>query len=567
MEDSLEEKQQFLRSEILEKNYDPNQFLQFLVSKKGEEGGDLAIWSIEELQQVVGEFITSIGSTSVPVPNEVPESNELPEQNQIEEQTEDANVENQPQNEENKEPQNDQQPQTEQQPKKDQQPHKDFTKIKGKVSEKTELGKFDEVTITVSSPEKVEGGLFSKSYVTYLVTTIQLNTAVRKRYSDFEWLSTVLTNNYLGSLIHPIPKKNYGSRFNEAFVSKRMRTLEKFLKSLTQDPLIRNSQILFDFLTIGNDEEFNKKKNEYTKMKPPTGISEMKSLEGLLNVGISQDKEILLTNIKDNATINETLLKKLNTSYKALNTEFAVVSTRLMEISETWNQLFQNCVKYADNTYVTESYKYMSNFSKDLSENLKKQASLINIDIREYFKFLKREFRVMKEFSLRVENDKNTYYKAQEKLDGRKEDLFKKQDITKWEIDPNDTTDKTAILQNKEIAFEKMLPKETLNVKVLKINYGFYLNRIIEEYQRLREQNGKNHSFCISVYCQKHTSLFAELQASLGEVIAFLGDGTYRKLELVTDQKLTVKEKEKKKKEKEKEEEEKKEEKKEETNE
>ena len=93
----------------------------------------------------------------------------------------------------------------------------------------------------------------------------------------------------------------------------------------------------------------------------------------------------------------------------------------------------------------------MSNFSKDLSENLKKQASLINIDIREYFKFLKREFRVMKEFSLRVENDKNTYYKAQEKLDGRKEDLFKKQDITKWEIDPNDTTDKTAILQNRQI--------------------------------------------------------------------------------------------------------------------
>ena len=33
--------------------------------------------------------------------------------------------------------------------------------------------------------------------------------------------------------------------------------------------------------------------------------------------------------------------------------------------------------------------------------------------------------------------------------------------------------------------FEKMLPKETLNVKVLKINYGFYLNRIIEEYQRI----------------------------------------------------------------------------------
>lgn len=206
MEDSIEEKQQFLRSEILDKGYDPNQFGAFLVSKKGEDGADLTIWSIPELQQVFGEFIASIGDTSEKVQNL--------EQNQIEETQETENkVENQPQNEQKIEAP------------KEQQPHKDFTRVKGKISEKTELGKFDEVTINVSSPKKVEGGLFSKSYVTYLVTTIQLNTSVRKRYSDFEWLSTVLTNNYIGSLIHPIPKKNYGSHFNEAFVSKRMRTL------------------------------------------------------------------------------------------------------------------------------------------------------------------------------------------------------------------------------------------------------------------------------------------------------------------------------------------------------
>ena len=81
--------------------------------------------------------------------------------------------------------------------------------------------------------------------------------------------------------------------------------------------------------------------------------------------------------------------------------------------------------------------------------------------------------------------------KAQEKLDSRKEDLFKKQDITKWELDPGDTTDKVAILQNKELAIQKMLPKETSTVKMLKLNYGFYLNRIIEEYQRLRELTEK----------------------------------------------------------------------------
>ena len=138
MEDSIEEKQQFLRSEILDKGYDPNQFGAFLVSKKGEDGADLTIWSIAELQQVVGEFIASLGDTSPQVQNL--------EQNQIEETKEtESKVENQPQNE-----------QIEQkiEAPKEQQPHKDFTKVKGKISEKTELGKFNEVTINVSSPEK-----------------------------------------------------------------------------------------------------------------------------------------------------------------------------------------------------------------------------------------------------------------------------------------------------------------------------------------------------------------------------------------------------------------------------
>lgn len=403
-------------------------------------------------------------------------------------------------------------------------------------------------------PEKIEGGLFTKSYVTYLVTTQPLNISVRKRYSDFEWLSSTLTTYYLGTIIPPIPKKNFTSRFNEAYISKRMRTLEKFLTFLVQDPLIRNSQILYDFLTIGNEEEFTKKKNAYAKVKPPVEFNDMKSLSGTLNINVSNEKEILLTNIKDNSNINEITLKKLIVSYKALNNELNVVSNRLSELSELWNQLYQTSEKYIDNTYVTQAYKLMSDFMKKFSENNRKQANLMNIEVREYFKFIKKEYHCMKELSLKVEVQKNNFYKSQEKLMSRKDELFRKGDITKWELDPNDQVDKNAIVSNKDLAFEKMLPKDTEILKMLKYNYGFYLNRIKEEYQRLRDLNGQNHSFAVSVYCQKHARLFADLQATLGEIIAFLGDGTYRKLDLVEDQKLKVKEKEKKDKDKKKEE-------------
>ena len=47
---SQEEKQNYLRETILEKGYDTNQFVQFLVDKKGENGADVAFWTMNDLK-------------------------------------------------------------------------------------------------------------------------------------------------------------------------------------------------------------------------------------------------------------------------------------------------------------------------------------------------------------------------------------------------------------------------------------------------------------------------------------------------------------------------------------
>ena len=54
---TIEEKQGFLRETILDKGYDVNEFIQFLIDKKGEEGADVSNWSRHDLQMVVHEFI------------------------------------------------------------------------------------------------------------------------------------------------------------------------------------------------------------------------------------------------------------------------------------------------------------------------------------------------------------------------------------------------------------------------------------------------------------------------------------------------------------------------------
>ena len=47
MDSSLEEKQEFLRSSILQAGYDAEEFMAFLQEKKGEDGMDLNNWLIK----------------------------------------------------------------------------------------------------------------------------------------------------------------------------------------------------------------------------------------------------------------------------------------------------------------------------------------------------------------------------------------------------------------------------------------------------------------------------------------------------------------------------------------
>ena len=54
---TTEEKQNFLRETILDKGYDVNQFVQFLIDKKGENGADVGVWTMSDLKKVVKEFI------------------------------------------------------------------------------------------------------------------------------------------------------------------------------------------------------------------------------------------------------------------------------------------------------------------------------------------------------------------------------------------------------------------------------------------------------------------------------------------------------------------------------
>lgn len=547
---STEEKQNFLREKILEKGYDVNEFVQFLTEKKGEEGADVANWSMEDLKLVVNEFVKLHGGQ---IEEEVKKPEPKVEQKKVKVSMFDImgssvskkskseplqNLQKQPK----KPPTEVKQPQTSQNLTKAQSPSQNQQQtynannsmtgteseygiiipenMNCKPLEQTELSKFEKLEITVSKPEKKNEGFFSKTYVTYMVSTSPASYIVRRRYTDFVWLRSTLLNHFPTSVIPPIPKKNrlVGDNFADPFIAKRGRGLEKFMNYLAKDPIIKNSQIFFDFLYIGAETDFNSKKKVYEKVKTMTDVNEFRNKDAKVEVMISAEKENYVENIKDHSNVNINLLKKLNTSLKLLFDEINAVTTRMDEIGNIWEQIYKSSEKYFDHNMTCECYKQVSNLFKNWSGILKQQNNVVNVDLREHFKFIRKNFVSMKDLSNPIETYRSNYQKASKNLIAKKDDLFRRGEPSKWELDPHDKIEMNKITKNKKEAVLLMCKKETLNTIGLKEFYGLYLNRIIFEYERMRSLNAASNQYILNSNVKKLTDISGQFLIFTGEI-------------------------------------------------
>jgi hypothetical protein len=348
----------------------------------------------------------------------------------------------------------------------------------------------------------------------------------------------MLQNLYLWNVIPTTPRKNRfaSDKFSEPFLKKRMRALEKFLNYCLLNPIIKCSQIFFDFISIEKETDFQKKKKEYEKMKPPTYVEDFQTLFGKANIEINNKKVIYYENIKDNISINENLLIKLNENFKMLKTLIENLTLKIDEIAQNWDDLCQNSTKYFDGDDIIKSYEHMNKLFSNWSESLKRHNNIIFIDIREYFKYTKNHFKSMKDLVNCVENYKNTYTKNERYLINKKEDLFKKGDINKWDLNIQDKNKVNDLVKDKNLIMPKILPKETINVINMKKIYGFYLNRMIEEYERIKAINSDNHKKNLIYACERTIEIYGDFQKGTADIINFFNNNNVKNKVIDSDE-------------------------------
>ena len=198
-----------------------------------------------------------------------------------------------------------------------------------------------------------------------------------------------------------------------------------------------------------------------------------------------------------------------------LNNEITIVVNRLNEISKCCKDLFLNSDKYNENDKIKITYYELSDMFKLWSNALKDQNTVTYIDIREYFKFSKNTLKSIKDLTNTVEIFKHNYYKSKRNLIAKKEDLYKKGDISKWDLPPDNrninTSDKNTVLMN-------MLYNDTNIVNNLKNIYGYYLNSINNEYSRLEKIFGYSHNEYLVESAKKEINIISELFKNMSDI-------------------------------------------------
>ena len=468
-DEEIQAKQTLLQTEIIEKNYDKTAFINFCLSKK-ENGDDLNNWTLEELTEIVHEFVNSQNQaqTELKIEEVKPASQKEGEGQEIKkediEKMEKFNAED----------------------------SKNFKEriIECRKLEKTQLNE-NKLVITVRNPKEMDGGVFGKNYILYEVQTDPFGWIVHRRFSDFDNLRKLIGKHFPSFYVPPLPNKKMGNkRFEDKFIKKRMKFLNLFINNLVQSESFKCSEILMAFLSYEDRGKFDSKFKEYTTQQPSMYVEEYKTLDGKVTISHDEGNEKYFTNINKYFRLQGQILDRLNFSLKMFYNNMNLVAESLQDVQKNFEILHVLNTRVLMKQTITKSYEEMSCFFKNYRKILIKQNEMVKNHMKDFFKYINLEGKAYNELIERREELKAKYTAENQRVTAKKEKLYATGDITKFELGSDEkNVEKDRILHDKPYAFEHMCKTDTNNLMKIYNQLGYAnkmnmreLKKMIKEY-------------------------------------------------------------------------------------
>ena len=458
MSESVETKQQYLRTEIIDQGYDAEDFSNYMATVRGENSLDLELWTFSDLQAVVKLYkslmakkqqnqqsIEKKDEQNKEVQNREQEAkniNENDNNNNNSKKNPEENIENSA-TKDNSVPEKREENHIYTFPN---EPFEEFDQIiKTQKLEKNEITDQNNLYVTVTNPTKVNKGIFS--HYEYIVQTNPVGYNVVRKASDFTFLYENLPK-FNSEVFNPIlPHFEIGLKDDSP---KKLLYFKNYINSLVENKFFRTLPIIYEFLTLPKDQ-WKLKKENYSKLKPYS-LSLMQTLEGEFHIRINKNDDEKVHKIKEEIKKREEAYDNFNNAMDELLTVIEKMSICYQSVAKSLYDLVKT--HQDNNKPLSDLFNRLLNLNKIWAVDCNKQKDFLRDEVKYFFKFMNKE--------------NISFLKKYEEFKDAKEDYRNKYEKVKKQPNKNQ--------------------KDLDNVQKLRRDYGIKLIIINNEYQQLIER-------------------------------------------------------------------------------
>jgi len=383
-EENIEAKQQFLRSQIIDQGYNPDDFSTFMGTIKGEEGLNIESWSLEDLKLVVNQYKLKISELQGQQEQQTEKTKEEDYQNNnhVEEMHENVEIENSLKNN----IVNLQEKISTELKKFPKDPFEEYEEIIKTIKlENNNITENNNLFVTISNPEKKKNGLFSSSYYQYRVQTNPVGYNVVRKLNDFTFLYETLP--IINSAVYNplLPNFEFGLKDDSP---KKMLYLQNYMNSLIENKYFRTLPIVFEFLTLPQEQWDKLRLEKYTKLKPPNSLEKIPTLEGELHININKSDDTKCLKIKEEINKKKEAFDSLN---KAMDELLATIDKLSLCYKALAKSLIELTKTHKDNEILFGLFNKLLSLSKIWARDFINERKFLNDDFKYFFDFMNKE--------------------------------------------------------------------------------------------------------------------------------------------------------------------------------
>ena len=247
-----------------------------------------------------------------------------------------------------------------------------------------------DLKIIITTPEYIKGSLFSFSYYQYTLLIPKLNSECIRKTSDFEWLQKKLLILFPATFFPPLPESSFFDKNTLDNVYRKVRELNYYINTISQNILVRSSKFFQDFITLPLNE-FQRKKKYYDSINSPISMQNFTTMEGIIDVTVDDQKDSVCCNFISDIKNKSILYNNLDNALRNLIIEFDIMSTRINDVAISFEKLSNSYHFTVKGDKINQILMKFSESFSNWGKNYLTQQIFFDEEIREVFKFMSKD--------------------------------------------------------------------------------------------------------------------------------------------------------------------------------